>query len=529
LKDYRQYTMPTFLGRMKATCSLMTDELDGSSRLTARIHPRAASGRRSVAHTRPPSRIARIYPSREAQVSRRTTAVVAKKEEQPPTVQPVDLPVEQSRGWQRWAVTLFVVSLAIPWVFPIGSARMSVYRLILCATIIPCLALWASGRAGRIRLADLAIVLFSCWRAVSFFAVNGMPALQSVGITSLETLGAYFLARCYIRTADDFRSMATTLCIVIAAMLPFVLIETVTGSRLILHIFGTLLPTYPESGLEIRKGLARVQGPFDHPILFGVFCSSGFALAILVAGFRQNSFVRWGKGGIVAVAAALSLSAGPLLGIALQALLLGWKGLARVIGVRLLVILSFALWAAIQLASWAMNRSVVEMVIARLTFDPLSYWVRNIIFDYARMSMFNHPLFGTGLSQWDRPSWLPPSIDNMWFATAVMSGIPAVTFLGAAVFLALAPIALKQGLAERETEYRAAYLISVVNWCLVGTTVAYWDAAYVLVIFLLGSGLWILEDRAAAPNPVTTAAPRALHRLPAGASVELRPVRQRRI
>src|SRR5690606_17821660 len=50
---------------------------------------------------------------------------------------------------------LFLCALIVPWLVPIGPLAITVYRLILIGVIVPCLWQWASGKAGRIRLADL--------------------------------------------------------------------------------------------------------------------------------------------------------------------------------------------------------------------------------------------------------------------------------------------------------------------------------------------------------------------------------------
>ena len=454
--------------------------------------------------TRYPQQFSRTNASRTGAVGPRRIAHLAVGADGGVAIQSVQEPFQAKFQWHRWIVAFFIVSLAVPWVFPIGSARMSIYRLILCVTILPCIVFWATGRAGKIRAADLAVISFCCWRAISFLVVDGAVALQPVAISFVETLGAYFLARCCIRNADDFQAMAKVLFFVIVAMLPFALLEAMTGSRVILRIFGVLLPTYGDIALEIRGGLVRVQGPFDHSILFGVFCSSGFALSVLVVGLHRPFWERWCKGGVVAFTAALSLSAGPILGVAVQFSLLCWKRLADAIGMKFLSFITISSYASAQLVFWISNRSLTEFVIGKLTFDPMSYWSRGLIFHYAWLSILNHPLLGTAMGRWDRPVWMVASIDNVWLAFAVMHGLPAAALLGVAVIFCIVPVALKRGLTQREREYRAAYVITVVNWCLVGITVYYWDGAYALVILFMGSGLWVLD--ANVPSPVARGA-----------------------
>src|SRR5690606_38054944 len=101
-------------------------------------------------------------------------------------------------------VTLFLIAQLVPWVIMLGSMRISIYRLVLMVMIIPCLVMWFSGRAGRIRLADICILAYALWCAVAITVVHGASyALQSAGMIFIESVGSYFLARCFIRSRSE--------------------------------------------------------------------------------------------------------------------------------------------------------------------------------------------------------------------------------------------------------------------------------------------------------------------------------------
>ncbi|QRM53201.1 O-antigen ligase family protein [Sinorhizobium sp. BG8] len=393
---------------------------------------------------------------------------------------------------------MFLIALSIPWIIEIGSLRLSIYRFLLCLAVVPCICLWLTGRAGRIRIVDLLVISFVSWKGLTLILLHGpQQAMQPVGISFVETLGAYFLPRCFIRNADDFRTMVKLLFIVVASMVPLGLLETATGFPATQHLFRLVLPTYPDTDMGWRSGLFRAQGAFEHPILFGVVCSTAFILTFLVLGYQRSLAEKGAKAGIVVLATGLAVSSGPLLGIALQCLLLGWKRCADAIGLRTMWSLTLAGVLAYAVASLTLHRSVIEIVIARLTFDPMSYWSRNLIWEYGWSSVSNHPVLGTGLGRWDRPQWMAESIDNFWLGTAVIHGLPALLLICGTVLAALMTVGLKRGLDERHREYRAAYLITIISTCLVGQTVHLWDAAFVLFVFLLGSGIWFLD---AAPS-----------------------------
>ena len=94
-----------------------------------------------------------------------------------------------------WPVCLFLISLAIPWVVTVGPVSLSIPRVILLAMVLPCLAKWIGGAAGRIRAADIALLLFCLWSALGLVVVQGPTfAVEPAGILFIETMGAYLLA-----------------------------------------------------------------------------------------------------------------------------------------------------------------------------------------------------------------------------------------------------------------------------------------------------------------------------------------------
>ena len=188
-----------------------------------------------------------------------------------------------------WPVFLFLTALVVPWVIPIGTMRMSLYRIVLVVMLFPCLAMWMAGKAGRIRIADIALLLFWFWCMLSFIVVNGAAlTTQSSGILFVETIGAYLLARCYIRDADDFYNMVQLLFRIVVFLSPFAIVECVTGQNILRELFAAIVPTRTDPVEAGRWGLSRAYSVFDHPILFGALTGSIFGLVELVLGYRGS-------------------------------------------------------------------------------------------------------------------------------------------------------------------------------------------------------------------------------------------------
>ncbi|WP_299640428.1 hypothetical protein [Devosia sp.] len=401
------------------------------------------------------------------------------------------------RRWPALPVTLLIVGLLIPWVISFGTLAMSVYRLVLLALTFPCLVFWLSGKAGKIRLTDVLLLLFCGWCTIAIAVVHGPESsVEPGGIFFLETFGAYLVARIYIRTADQFLATARLLFVVVAVVLPFALFETVTGQKLILELFRLVLPTIAGTITELRWSLTRVQGPFEHPILFGVFCSTMLALTHLVLGRNASPAQRWAMTATVALTGTLSFSSGPLVALIAQVLLLTWNGLLETVRSRwrILWALATVAYLVVELGS---NQSVPQYL-THFAFDPWTAYYRLLIFDYGWASVLANPLFGTGFNDWVHPSWMSSSIDMFWLVPAIRHGLPAAILFVLAFLSATIGVGLKPLQDHRLIAYRTAYLITMGAFFIAGWAVHFWMATYVLFMFLLGSGMWLVDAEAEA-------------------------------
>jgi hypothetical protein len=274
--------------------------------------------------------------------------------------------------------------------------------------------------------------------------------------------------------------------------MPFAMIELVTGHNLLRELFGAILPTNFNPS-EQRSGLTRVQSVFDHPILFGLCSGSILALTHLVLGYQNSLFKRSFRTLIVAGTALMSLSAGPMGAIATQGFLLSWNGLLRRVRVRwkILIVIFVCLILLIEMFA---QRSALTILVSFIVLDPASYWYRTLIWTYGTETVLNHPLFGVGMNDWERPSWMPTtSIDTFWLLLAVRGGLPAAFLMMLAFLWIYLAVSLKKGLEGKLAEYRTGFLISITGLFLIAWTVALWDNAYVLFLFMLGSGVWMLD------------------------------------
>jgi O-antigen ligase len=400
-------------------------------------------------------------------------------------------------------VLLFAASLFIPWVFMIGPLAVSPYRLVLIVTLVPNLIWWISGASGRVFLPDILLLLFCFWTTVSMAVTGqGIEFVQSSGVMFVETMGPYLLARRYVHKIDDVKSIVRLSRTLVLLILPFAIYETLTGDKPILKTFSAITNTFEFFDTsEFRMGLARVQGPFEHPILFGVFCGSILAISHLVSTEERGKTSRWLLSGAIGGTAFLSLSSAPIAGLVVQISLMTWNAMLRQFRGRWKVLWGLA-GLAYLVVEFGSNQTPAQFYISHFTFDQTTGWYRLFIWHYGSASVLNHPIFGIGFGDWVRPKWMySDSVDNFWLLIAMRHGIPAIALLLASYLLITFAVGLSR-LKEGVQDYRVAYLICMATYFFVGCTVHFWTTAYVWFLFLLGSGVWMLNADVGDDMPV---------------------------
>src|SRR5690606_25793169 len=113
--------------------------------------------------------------------------------------------------------------------------------------------------------------------------------------------------------------------------------------------------------------------------------------------------------------------------------------------------LALFLYVGVELGS---NQSAAQFYISRFSFDQQSAGFRLTIWHYGTLSVALHPWFGTGLGEWVRPAWMPPSIDMYWLIHAVRHGVPAAIFMLVAFGAATLSVARSQARDQPEALVR---------------------------------------------------------------------------
>lgn len=392
------------------------------------------------------------------------------------------------------ALTLLGIICPVELSVYIGSLRLPPHRIALIIFTVFALVRFVTRGPMRIRSYDLLFALYAFWTIAIFIQHEGFgDGLEFGGSLALESFGAYFIARVYVR---DERTFLATMQFVFGCMVLVALIalpEFVFGQHFVHEWLHKLTGHYHPIGYETRLGLTRAYSTFDHPILYGSFCASMMAVFWFT---ERGWFKRLGRTGTIGGAAILGLSSAPLLSLMVQGAIIGWefvsRGTAGRIGITLVAIVG--LYIGFDLIT---SRPAIEVIVTKITLDPWTAYYRLLIWRHGLETVANSPWVGIGLSDWSRAWWMASgSVDAYWLVIMMRAGIPAL------VLHVLAIVMLWWAIARRTTALPPSVRRLVKGWtisflalALVGFTVHYWNTVHAYIFFFLGAGTWFAEAR----------------------------------
>jgi O-Antigen ligase len=388
---------------------------------------------------------------------------------------------------RRKLLIVFLVALLLPIQPELGGQRLDPYRLLLLVLFLPFVAAMLKRRAGQFTISDGLMGCYALWIVVTLVFHHGMARFAYASIWATMLLGGYMAGRLLIRNAQDYRRFIRYFLILLLTLLPFTLFELVTERMIIAEMLEKVVPATAKY-YETRYGLSRVQVVFPHSILYGLFCSMGFANVLYL--YRDQFFGRLSRLGLVVGMTIMALSSAPLLSIGLQSIMAAWDKVTRGKWMTLAVGVA-AIYIFLSLAS---NRGPVIILIEKLTFNPSTAWWRVYIWEYGVQNVMNHPFLGLGLNDWARPYWLASTVDNFWLLTAMQAGIPALAFLVTALVVNVFHIVRAKNLTAQARDVRTGYLVVLAGSAFTLSTVHVWDAMAVFIMFYFGAGSFLFTS-----------------------------------
>lgn len=398
----------------------------------------------------------------------------------------------------------------------VGDLRLSPHRVAFLVFLPFAFYRLATRPDTQLRSYDFPFIALAFWQTGVFTYHAGAEGLAFGGSWALESLGGYAIARAYIRDLETLRAAMRIvfLSIVLAAMIAT--LDTLTTSYFTHELLRSILGGEPMPAVELRRGIARAASTFDHPIHYGTYCATMFALIWLSEPKRMRRYLRAAG---MTVAAVLAMSSAPLLSLGLQGMMLTWDRWTR--GFNLRTHLTLAILAGLYIGvMFVSNRPPIQLLITGATFDPWTGLYRMMIWEHGLTNVWQNPWTGLGLADWERPKWMVSStIDAYWLVLPMRSGIPALLILVTGIVL-IARGVVARGTRAADLQHRRAsmgWMISLVAFCLLGATVHFWNVPHALLFFFLGLGSALADPRRvrqASPGAVAVAHRKAIRRHP---------------
>ena len=398
-------------------------------------------------------------------------------------------------------VPLFFAFLALPSGLAIKIFDATLYpaRMFVLAMIPFALGKLMRDRSARFLPSDFFIVSFALWLWLSIIVNHQLgKGLYFGGSLAVEAVGAYLIARAYVRTFADFaRATAayfTTVLVAVAIAVPEALIGYSFAHEIASMVMGGEAPVWIKvsyASMYRRLGLMRPFSTFDHPILYGTFCAGATALVY----FMYQGAQKWWRLLVIAFAVFMSLSSGPYIAFLLAVVLCVWERLTRRMAHRVLIS-GTVVSAGYLLVSLISNRGVLSIILAS-TLDPASGYYRLSIWEYGSAAVARSPWFGVAFDGWSRPSWMSQSVDNFWLNIGLLGGVPTVGALLLAIAFMLLGVFLRTPSRESRSRLMArnGWTVTVIVIGVQGLTVHYWGQLFMFFLFVIGLGAWMADTR----------------------------------
>lgn len=384
-----------------------------------------------------------------------------------------------------YIAVIFILSLVVPIMIRVGPVLLMPHRIVLLLVFIPCLVRLLSGKAGGIIPADWLMFASTIWAMLALMVNHGVSnVIEPAGIHMVEFFGPYLVARVSIRSSKDFKSVVKCIFIIALVLLPLAALESLSKRNFILE---KLPNSFPIVFHPYRWGMRRAQTLFAHPIHFGLFAAFGLGIFWYCLG------PAWKR--VAAVCAAIastvfSLSSGALIAVVCQLAFIGWEATFKSFKARWKTFASIfaALYVFLELAS---NRGFFVLLVSYASFNTGSAYNRVLIWQFGMENVWANPIFGLGLREWARPSWMSQSADNFWLLLTMLYGIPAFLFFASAIALLMYKT-IKTPLSDpADWACKAGFLTLMGAIIIGGGTVHYWAGMMALVMFFFGSGAWV--------------------------------------
>ncbi|RXH29836.1 hypothetical protein XH99_12775 [Bradyrhizobium nanningense] len=370
------------------------------------------------------------------------------------------------------AVPLLLIGIVLPSSFQvlIAGAKLTPTRIGLMVLLLPAVARLLQP-SRRLLLSDgLAATLALAMVGAAGYAAGPQSAFSAVA-EALDFVGAYFVARAFVLEPPAVQQFIRLVKAFTAIAIGVALVDVLTGHWIVREAMAALMPQ-PEAFVDdgtssadgVRAGLRRAISTFDHPILYGVFCSLAAAIVL----FSTTSPVKrlsWAC--LCLFGALLSLSSAAVMGMGLV--------MSSYVYDRVLFRYSWRwplLWTGagmFLMAVIAVTNNPLSWLLSHATLEPQTGFYRLMIWDAVSAQVWQSPLTGAGFVTFGY-YLLDRTVDSVWLVTSLHYGLPVTILLIALNLSAVLPV---PGL--RPTEIQRGFTIACMVFLFTGLTVHFWN------------------------------------------------------
>jgi O-Antigen ligase len=431
---------------------------------------------------------------------------------------------QQTTQGPAWVIWLACIGIFLP--YTVRSTGKYVIVPLLPLAVFHFLSCLFLGQR-RFMASDLFICAGVMWIMAAEIVRSGSLSLATAS-DALAFLGAYLVARSYV--FGDLSKFLQAFKIVAIALIALAALDTFSGHFFVRDVVTAIFPDPREQSLkgmqDIHRKLfgfnvIRATSTFDHPILFGSFCS--VAAAIFLFSVR-SSVSRIFYFVACSVGCILSVSSAAVLGIVVctasyfyDRILEQYSSRWKVFWVGFLGLIGLM---------FLFSNRPLGFLLDHLTLNPETGYYRELIWQSAITYIRISPLlgFGGGPALWSTDDILGDSIDSVWLMLALSHGLPTVICILLATFAACRSSSRGGARAPRyfETQrLRTGFSLVLSMFVFLGLTVHFWDALWMFWGFCIGVRtslkelqLALRQDRRAvsscsnSPTPVFDARPR---------------------
>ncbi|MCE4225034.1 hypothetical protein HCU64_14840 [Methylobacterium sp. C25] len=376
----------------------------------------------------------------------------------------------------------------------VGTLKLTPGKLLTLILVIPAIFNLANGALARRRsfiMADFFAIALTFWLVAAPITASGSDVIVGAASQGLEFFGSYVIGRAYFYGSDALSIFGRALAVVVVAVTMIGLLDTLTHHYVVSETLNPIFyspgepldANYPQLNRSVfGVELLRAASTFDHPILFGMFCSISACVLIYMqpSSIRLIGLLFCGFGCVIALSSAAILALGIAVAFKLYDLTLmraawRWKALLALVTIFLILIS-------------IISNNPVTWIIRNLTFDPQTGYFRILVWDAAMP--YIHANFWTGKgAQLTGNPFVDGSVDSIWLGLALAYGIPAVTLLALIGVTVVTPARGSARIRRHQVDidsWCTGFSLAIILFGLIGFTVFYWNGVWLYAAFCLG-------------------------------------------